>query len=125
MLPPLFTSEVGTEDIGGDDGQLILWFPPYDQFPGPPRAYPETDEPSTNFCKIASDIGTAGGVAVDAMGRVYVASASGFQILRFSPPFPTAPNAGGGCGGTRRPRLAGGRHGEPRGVREPGPCRTA
>ena len=99
LLPPLFTSEVGTEDIGGDNGQLILWFPPYDQFPGPPRAYPDTDLPSTNFCKITSDIGTAGGVAVDAVGRVYVASASGFEILRFSPPFPTAPNAGGGCGG--------------------------
>ena len=68
VLPPLFTSEVGTEDIAGDDGQLILWFPPYDQFPGPPRAYPDTDLPSTNFCKIASDIGTAGGVAIDAHG---------------------------------------------------------
>jgi len=100
LLPPLFTTDVGTEDIGGADGQLIVWFPPYDQFPGPPRAYPETDERSTSYCKLASDIGTAGGVAVDAEGRVYVASASQFQILRFSPPFPTAPNAGGGCGGT-------------------------
>jgi outer membrane protein assembly factor BamB len=100
VLPPLFTTDVGTEDIGGADGQLMVWFPPYDQFPGPPRAYPETDERSTSYCKLASDIGTAGGVAVDGDGRVYVASASQFQILRFSPPFPTAPNAGGGCGGT-------------------------
>jgi outer membrane protein assembly factor BamB len=99
MLPPLFTTDVGTEDIGGGDGQLILWFPPYDQFPGPDRAYPETDERSANYCKIASDIGTAGGVAIDDQGRVYVASASGFEILRFSPPFPTGTNAAGGCGG--------------------------
>jgi outer membrane protein assembly factor BamB len=99
-LPPLFTTDVGTEDIGGADGQLILWFPPYDAFPGPPGAYPETDEVSGNFCKIASDIGTAGGVAIDGLGRVYVASASESQILRFSPPFPTGPDAAGGCGGT-------------------------
>jgi outer membrane protein assembly factor BamB len=97
-LPPLFTTDVGTEDIGGSDGQLLIWFPPYDAFPG--TGYPETDERSTNYCKLASDIGTAGGVAIDDLGRVYVASASGVQILRFSPPFPTAPNAGGGCSGT-------------------------
>jgi outer membrane protein assembly factor BamB len=95
----LFTTEVGAQDFGEANGQLILWFPPYGGFPGPPLAYPATDEPSANFCKIATDIGTATGVAVDDQGRVYVASSSGFEILRFSPPFPTGPDAAGGCGG--------------------------
>jgi len=96
----LFTSEVGNQAAGDFNGQLILWFPPYDRFPGPPGAYPATDEPSTNFCKLAVDVGTAGSVATDERGNVYVASARGFQVLRFSPPFPTGPDAAGGCGAT-------------------------
>jgi hypothetical protein len=94
----LFTSEVGSQASGPFNGQLIVWFPPWDRFPGPPGAYPATDERSTNFCKIATDIGTAGSVAVDGQGRVYVTSARGFAVLRFSPPFPTSPDAAGGCG---------------------------
>ena len=89
----LFTTEVGDQSIGETTGQLILWFPPYDVFPGPPGAYPATNARSTNFCKLAIDIGTAGGVAIDADGRVYVTSSSGFQVLRFSPPFPTGTDA--------------------------------
>jgi outer membrane protein assembly factor BamB len=96
----LFTSEVGFQGFGTANGQLIQWFPPFTGFPGPPGAYPDTNEISTNFCKIATDLGTAGGVAVDAQGRVYVTQSSGLQITRFSPPFPTAPNAAGGCGAT-------------------------
>jgi sugar lactone lactonase YvrE len=94
----LFTTEVGNQGFGTSLGQLILWFPPYDRFPGPTGARPESDATSGNFCKLATDIGTAGAVAVDADGRVYVASASRGAILRFSPPFPTGPDAAGGCG---------------------------
>jgi len=94
----LFTSEVGNQGFGTSLGQLILWFPPYEGYPGPPGAYPDTADASQNFCKLATDIGTAGAVAVDADGRVYVASASRGAILRFSPPFPTGPDAAGGCG---------------------------
>ena len=96
----LFTSEVGFQGFGTANGQLIQWFPPYDRFPGPAGAYPGTDEASTTFCKLAIDLGTAGGVAVDRQGRVYVAQSSGLRIDRFSPPFPTGPDAAGGCGGT-------------------------
>ena len=96
----LFTTEVGDDGFGNFNGQLLMWFPPYDRFPGPPGAYPNTDAPSDHFCKLASDIDTTGGVAIDAQGRVYVASTSAFQVLRFSPPFPTGPDAAGGCGGT-------------------------
>ncbi len=94
----LFTSDVGDQGFVTPTGQLTVWFPPFDVFPGPPGAYPGTDDASTSFCKLATDIGTAAGVAIDAQGRVYVASASGLQIHRFSPPFPTAPDAAGGCG---------------------------
>jgi outer membrane protein assembly factor BamB len=93
----LFTTDVGTQNFGNPNGQLALWFPPYTVFPGPPGAYPNTDAISTNFCMIANDIGTAGAIAVDAQGRVYVAAASGLQILRFSPPFPSGLGPGEGC----------------------------
>lgn len=94
----LFTSDVGNQASGPGNGQLVMWFPPLAGFPGPPGKYPNTDEPSTNFCKIAIDIPTAGSVATDEQGRVYVTSARGLKVLRFSPPFPTAPDAAGGCG---------------------------
>lgn len=96
----LFTSDVGDQGFGTPTGQLTVWFPPFDRFPGPPGAYPNTNDASTNFCKLAVDVGTAAGVVVDSQGRVYVASASGAQILRFLPPFPTGPDAAGGCGAT-------------------------
>lgn len=94
----LFTTEIGDVGWSGGDGQLLLWFPPFDRFPGPPGAYPRTDEHSAGYCKIATDIGTASGIAIDREGRVYVASSSGLRIHRFAPPFPTAPDAAGGCG---------------------------
>ena len=82
----LLTTEVGDPGFGASNGQLILWFPPYKGL-GPSR-----------YCKLAGDIGTAGGLAIDGQGRVYVASSSGREILRFSPPFPSGPDAAGGCG---------------------------
>lgn len=96
----LFTSEVGEQGFGTPNGQLILWFPPYDQFPGLPGEYPNSNEPSTNFCKLAVDIGTAGSLALDAQGRVYISSSSGLAVHRFSPPFPTSPDPDDGCGDT-------------------------
>ena len=101
----LFTTEIGNAANGPASGQLIVWFAPLNRYPGAPGTYPN-GEASTHFCKIAVDIGTATGMAVDEFGRVYVAtargggSASSAGILRFSPPFPTAANAAGGCGRT-------------------------
>ena len=94
----LFTTEIGNQAFGPLNGQLLLWFPPYEGFPGPPGAYPASDAPSTNFCKIATNIGTASGVAADELGRVYVASPRQGSVIRFSPPFPSGPDAAGGCG---------------------------
>jgi hypothetical protein len=94
----LFTSSIGEQDSGPGNGQLLMWFPPYTDFPGAPGTYPNGDS-STNFCKLAVNIGTAGSVAVDELGRVYVAQARIVPgVLRFSPPFPTGPDALGGCG---------------------------
>jgi len=89
----LLTTEVG-DQFGDLNGQLIMWFPPFDHFPG--SDYPN-DEISTNFCKLATDLGTAASIVIDDEGRVYVASAR-LGVLRFSPPFPTGSDAAGGCG---------------------------
>jgi hypothetical protein len=94
----LFTSTVGNQPFG-NDGQVLLWFPPYDDYPGLPGEYPATNDSSTNYCQIASDISVGGGIAIDPADRVYVASSLGGYVRRYNPPFPTAPNAGGGCGG--------------------------
>jgi len=93
----LFTTDVGSQAIGSSTGQLILWFPPYDVFPGAPGTYPNASI-SDNFCKIAVNIGTAGQPVIDDQGRVYVTSSGGLSVLRFSPPFPTSADAAGGCG---------------------------
>lgn len=94
----LFTTEAGKESLGGGNGQLIVWFPPFDRFPGPPGSYPKTDATSEGGCKLATDLGLPLGLAIDREGRVYVAEASGREVARFSPPFPTGPDAAGGCG---------------------------
>jgi outer membrane protein assembly factor BamB len=78
----LFTSEVGFQGFGTKNGQLIMWFPGLE-----------------SYCKLATNLGTAGSVAIDALGRVYVTETSGLSIQRFSPPFPTSDDATGGCGG--------------------------
>ncbi len=86
----LFTTEVGEQGFLGLNGQLVVWFPPFDVFPGPPGAYPDTSAASTHFCKIDVGIGNATGIAIDDEGRVYVSSANTFQVLRFTGPFPTS-----------------------------------
>ncbi len=93
----LLTTEVGDQGFGANNGQLILWFPPLDRFPGALGAFPGTDAASTNFCKLATNLGTASSVAVDPLGRAWVATSSGLAVHRFTPPFPTAPNRAGGC----------------------------
>jgi hypothetical protein len=99
----LFTTEIGNSVSGAPTGQLIMWFPPYDRFPGEPGSYPNTAH-STHFCKIATTLGTSTSLAIDEQDRIYVTSArtSSFSasgsVIRFSPPFPTAPDAAGGCG---------------------------
>jgi hypothetical protein len=89
----LVTSDIGNQAAGPPNGQLIIWFPPFDR--------PSEEQ---RYCKLDIAIGTAGGIAVDGEDRVYVASTrgnemlSGGQILRYDGPFPTSNDASGGCG---------------------------
>ncbi|HEX5095758.1 MAG TPA: PQQ-binding-like beta-propeller repeat protein, partial [Acidimicrobiia bacterium] len=66
--------------------------------PGPPGAYPDLDPTSDDFCKLAIDLGTAGSVVVAPDGSVLVAASGALRVDRFNPPFPTSPDAAGGCG---------------------------
>lgn len=82
----LVTSDVGNQASGDGDGQLIIWFPPFDSF-------------DVAYCKLDIAIGTAGGIYVDEQDRVYLASARVSPgIYLYEPPFPTANDAAGGCG---------------------------
>lgn len=81
----LVTTDVGNQAQGNGDGQLIVWFPPF-------------DAPNPRYCKLAIDIATAGGIYVDAEDRIYVASARAPGVYRYMPPFPSSDDAAGGCG---------------------------
>lgn len=94
----LFTTEVGDPLAFPGNGQLLLWFPPYEGFPGAPGSYPNGDY-STSYCVLADDIGAATGIALDG-DDVLVSSPRLNQVLRFGGSWPTAPDAGGGCGRT-------------------------
>ena len=101
----LFTGEVGNQKEGAGTGQLIVWFPDPDKgfrvWPGnvPASGYPNSNY-SDNYCKIATDLSTASSIAVDADNNVYVANSRNFNVVVFHPPFPTGPDAAGGCSGT-------------------------
>ena len=83
----LLTTDVGDQASGGGNGQLILWFPPFDGFG------------AHHYCKLDITIGTANGIYIDAMDHIYVGSARVTPaIYRYSPPFPTSDTAAGGCG---------------------------
>jgi sugar lactone lactonase YvrE len=82
----LLTTDIGNNRAGPGNGQLVVWFPPFDV--ATPR-----------YCKIDITIGTAGGIYVDAADTVYVASARvNPGIFRYRPPLPTSDDAAGGCG---------------------------
>ena len=82
----LVTTDVGNQAAGPGDGQLIIWFPPFDSF-------------EVRYCKLDVTIGTAGGIWVDADDRIYLTSARETPgVYRYAPPYPTSNDAAGGCG---------------------------
>jgi len=83
----VLTTDIGNQAGGPEDGQLIVWFPPF-------------DTTKVRYCKIDVGIATAGGIYVDSKDRVYVPSARGSSagVLRYSAPFPTSNTAKRGCG---------------------------
>jgi hypothetical protein len=91
------TTDIGNQASGPEDGQLIIWFPPFD------AGYKKVAKGTVGtvaYCKIDIAIGTAGSIAVDDQDRLLVASARGSTsgITRYSPPFPTSDDAASGCG---------------------------
>lgn len=83
----LLTTDIGNNQSGPANGQLILWFPPL-------------DAAEVRYCKLDVAVGTAGTVYVDAEDRIYVASARVTPgVHRYTGPFPTSDDAAGGCGG--------------------------
>lgn len=82
----VLTTDIGNQAGGPEDGQLIVWFPPFNRT-------------KVRYCKIDVGIATAGGIYVDAKDRVYVPSARPptAGVLRYSGPFPTSDTAKGGC----------------------------
>jgi hypothetical protein len=85
----VLTTDIGNQASGDPNGQLIVWFPPF-------------DSRDVRYCKLDVAVGTAGQIYVDDEDRIYVASARGDRVgvIRFTGPFPTSDDAAGGCGGT-------------------------
>lgn len=96
------TGDIGNQASGPENGQLIIWFPPFT------AGFEEVDDGSngTNgdvpFCKLDIAIGVAGSIAIDDEDRILISSARGATtgVLRYTGPFPTSPDAEGGCGQT-------------------------
>jgi hypothetical protein len=82
----VLTTDIGNQAEGTGDGQLIVWFPPFNRT-------------KVRYCKIDVGLATAGGIAVDARDRVYVASARPptVGVHRYTGPFPTSDTPSGGC----------------------------
>ena len=82
----IVTTDIGDQQSGSGNGQLIVWFPPFDRN-------------KVRYCKLDVGIATAGGIYVDSKNRVYVPSARPptAGVLRYSGPFPTSDTAKGGC----------------------------
>ncbi|MBM3672143.1 MAG: hypothetical protein FJW86_08195 [Actinobacteria bacterium] len=96
------TSDIGNQASGPENGQLIIWFPPFT------AGFEELDDGSngTNgdvpFCKLDIAIGTAGSIQIDDEDRILISSARGATtgVTRYTGPFPTSDDAEGGCGQT-------------------------
>jgi sugar lactone lactonase YvrE len=84
----LLTSDQGNQDSSDGNGQLVLWFPPF-------------DAANQHYCKLDITIATPGMVYVDEQDRLYIASARLEPgIYRYTGPFPTGDDAAHGCTGT-------------------------
>jgi hypothetical protein len=79
----VLTTDIGDQAIGPASGQLIMWFPPFDSF-------------EVAYCKLDVELPTAQSILVQD-DVVFVAAARG-GVSRYDGPFPTGPDAAGGCG---------------------------
>lgn len=91
----LVTTDIGNNQFGEANGQLTIWFPPFDRFEVP-------------YCKIDLRLATGQQIWVSPGDDVYVVSprpapepdATASGVFRYRGPFPTSPDASGGCGRT-------------------------
>src|SRR5689334_23336937 len=81
------TTDVGNQASGTGDGQLIVWFPPFNRT-------------EVRYCKVDVAIATAGGILTRG-NDVYLASARPptAGVWKYSGPWPTSDTAAGGCAG--------------------------
>ena len=85
----ILTTDVGNQSSGQGDGQLIIWFPPF-------------DSEDVAFCKLDIALTTAQAIAIGDDGSVYVATAfpTSAGVYRYPGPFPTSATPDGGCDST-------------------------
>jgi len=88
----IVTTDIGDQAAGPGNGQLIVWFPPFDRGA-------DGEVGAVSYCKLDVGIATATGIAVDDEDNVYVASARPPTggVWRYSGPFPTDATPEGGC----------------------------
>jgi hypothetical protein len=83
----IITTDIGNQASGDGDGQLIVWFPPFDSF-------------EVAYCKIDVTLATGQSALVDG-DAVYVAESRGGGVSRYdASAFPTDATPGGGCDAT-------------------------
>jgi hypothetical protein len=99
----IVTTDIGNQATGPPTGQLIVWFPPFDSEEVP-------------YCKIDVALPTPGGIqVVDDVVYLALARPPGNGIVRYDGPFPSSPDAAGGCGrvdGTGAPLVDEARRGQ-------------
>jgi len=91
----IVTSDIGNEASDAANGQLTMWFPPY-------------DSTKVAYCKLDLHLATGQGIYVDADDNLYLNSprpspdplATSGGVFRYTGPYPTGADAAHGCGKT-------------------------
>jgi hypothetical protein len=97
----ILTTDIGNTALGAANGQLSMFYGPYD--PDPSR-----DDEKLPFCKLDNKVATGQAIAVTPDDHVFLNSprpsddpdATAGGVFEYPGPFPTAPEAAGGCGRT-------------------------
>jgi hypothetical protein len=91
----IVTADIGDQYPGMPaNGQLHLWFPPFDSFG------------NVRYCKIDVGLPTAGGIHIDDQDRIYIGAqrddpdptGKRAGVYRYTVDWPTSPDPAGGCG---------------------------
>ncbi|MEO8604552.1 MAG: hypothetical protein ABI629_18420 [bacterium] len=89
----ILTTDIGNQAGGSANGQLIIWFPPF-------------NGDTVSFCKLDVHLATGQGIYVGKHDTLYLnsprtapeADATAAGVFKYSGPFPTSADAKGGCG---------------------------